>query len=604
MALYNPDNFAEDITTIFKIERSEADMLKDTILQTKVVKTMKWESFNEELKSKLTGFMVNRQHDFSLPTPDPDMKMKSVPKYDQANTFEDICAYLDAIKGNHIEDNLKRHILKSQTEEVKYNYFARIFDLWNHNNMKPKMKDAFLCCYAEVLLTQQLTQPMLNFIISTFAKVYKGGLDPSLNSQLSGDKNGGKIKYDQIEKRDSFLHLIYAITFVDSDDDKKISSKRSKEVLLSVLSQDDYNPRSFLDVTYYYAIINLLCFSELEKMLRDTAKLVILNLFGDNLSSAAESFSNNITLSKIESFLDFNLASIEAFQDYLQENYSDLKLDEKEAISIAERRMKEMKVNYFNDNVYDRETNTYDYSQASVEPKVEYMIPEKFCRWMAEERRFYESYYDIESKTRAETLYGYPIPETPSNETDYAYLIVHEGLLDFKIGNYSGIGSKFWKNRFRNIDEGQRIEKIEQFLKTNFDKITNELNNIEYKRDLSAIWTCMQFDTLELAKAVNDELKRKKAAAYDNAMVGRSEYLLTVFEEYCSQKKSAMSFELVLSETGDEDEDEQMEAKRWPFFSPLRYQDAMLYMCLNCNDPKEMFNRINNTPGYDYYQKK
>lgn len=604
MALYNPENFAEDITTIFKIERSEADMLKDTILQTKVVKTMTWESFNEELRSKLTGFMVSLQHNFSLPTPDPDMQMKSLPKYDQANTFEDICAYLDAIKGNHIEDNLKRHILKSQTEEVKYNYFARIFDLWNHNNMKPKMKDAFLCCYAEVLLTQQLTQPMLNFIISTFAKVYKGGLDPSLNSQLSGDKNGGKIKYDQIEKRDSFLHLIYAITFVDSDDDKKISSKRSKEVLLSVLSQDDYNPRSFLDVTYYYAIINLLCFSELEKMLRDTAKLVILNLFGDNLSSAAESFSNNITLSKIESFLDFNLASIEAFQDYLQENYSDLKLDEKEAISIAERRMKEMKVNYFNDNVYDRETNTYDYSQASVEPKVEYMIPEKFCRWMAEERRFYESYYDIESKTRAETLYGYPIPETPSNETDYAYLIVHEGLLDFKIGNYSGIGSKFWKNRFRNIDEGQRIEKIEQFLKTNFDKITNELNNIEYKRDLSAIWTCMQFDTLELAKAVNDELKRKKAAAYDNAMVGRSEYLLTVFEEYCSQKKSAMSFELVLSETGDEDEDEQMEAKRWPFFSPLRYQDAMLYMCLNCNDPKEMFNRINNTPGYDYYQKK
>ena len=598
MALYNPVNFSEDISNIFKIDRAKADNLRENILKIEVDNTKTWTSFNTDLRSLLTGFMTDLKPDFKLPEVDSG---KNVPKYTDAKTFDDICAYLDTIKSNNIEENLKRYILKSQTGEEKYNYFARIFDLWDSVNMKPKMKESFLCCYAEILLTQQLTQTMLNFIISTFAKLYKEGLDTSLNNQLSG----GNFKYEKITERGSFLHLVYAITFVDADDDKVIASKRSKEVLLSVLSKDDYNPRSFLDMTYYYAIRKSSPFACLEQMLRYTAKLVILNLFGDIMSNAAESFSNDTTLSKIESFLDFDKNSIKQFQQFLNENHTGLKSDEKETIDIAESRMAEMNVNYFNGNVYVRDTDTLYYFKKSVEPMMK-AEPEELCRWMAEERRFYESYYEIESKTRAGSLYGALMPEMPNTETDYAYLIVHEDLLDFKIGNYNGIGNKLWKNQLRNINnEEQCIKEIEKFLKENFDKITNELNSIEYKRNFSAVWRCMQFDTLELSKAVNDELKREKANVYDKDLKGRSTYLLTMFGEYCQKKNNrAVSFMIALSETGDDDEDEQMAENRWPFFSPLRYQDAMLYMCLNCDDPEEMFKRINDTPGYDYYQEK
>ncbi|MCR5141884.1 MAG: hypothetical protein K6C68_05065 [Ruminococcus sp.] len=616
MALYKPDNFTDDITVMLKIDHSEAVKLKDTLLKNDgkkekpvyelVDKEPEWESFNADMKDLLTSFMNKLQPGFSLPA--PDISKVNSPDINKAKTFEEILAYLDYVKGKNREDNLKSYILNSQNEE-KYNYFARIFDLWYDKNMKPKMKEAFLCCYAEVLLTQQLTQPMLNFIISTFAKVYKGGIDKSLNVQLS---RGEFI--NEITERSSFLHLIYAITFVYADDDKddndnkETASKRINEIL-SLLSVEGFNPKSFLDVTYYYAIVNMLSFQELESMLRNTAKLVIINLFGDDMSDVAESFSKNNTLSEIEGFLDFNKASIEQLH-----KYPGLELDENKMFdSIKDKDEDKKGVNYFNGNVITRGTDTFNFSQFTVDPKMDvysdqYILPEELCEWMAKDRHFYESYYDIESKTRAESVYGNVTPYTPDSERDYAYLIVHKDLLSGKIGSVNGIG-KLWKDDFRGItDEKQRIKDIKKFFEESFERISDALESDNLRKDYSKIDACMQFNTLVLAEAVNNELKREKSAVYDKDLALRSEYLLKVFQLYSikNDQTRASDFENKLSifDEDDEDIDEQLLANRWPPFSSLRYQDAMLYMCLNSDDPEGMFNKINNTAGYDYFQRK
>lgn len=419
---------------------------------------------------------------------------------------------------------MKTEFLKSQTtdqdiEKEKYNYFAKLFYEWN--KMRSAQRKAFLCCYAQVLLTQKMTRLMLNWIITTFSRVCKGGIDSSLGAQLSGDE----VNYEKFIGRTSLLHLAYSITIVDIEDiedneeSNKIIVERSRRILLSVLSRDDFNPKSFLDMTYYYAIMNSLSYDELERMLRKTAFLVIKHFFADiiddNHVDIINNFFNEMSLSSIEGFLEFDDTSVAKIVPLLQ--MVDPSIDYEETKAIVDKKLEDMGVNYFNGNVLERNTNTYGYFKDTIEPMIliysdRYLLPDEFCEFMVHERRSYENYFNIQSRTRSITLYGASFPLYPSRETDYAYLIVHTNCLNEKIKGYEGIGKNKWKETILKIkDHKEQINAIIEILEKVFEEISRyngcklNINRIREYRDNVDIKTLACAILLELLRPVEEK---------------------------------------------------------------------------------------------------
>lgn len=604
MALYNPENFIEDMQSHPRLQLSKEKSIKlcDQILKIEISGSMSWEEFNKELHTTLEEYLAKEKSDYKIPELKSDIGLIKVPDIAEINSYEGIISYLDVIKGNKIEENLKRFFLRSQLNDEEHNHFAQLFK--TYSDMKLQYQSAFLCLYSELLLTQTITRKMLDFIISIFSKKCKGGINNNIGNSLS---NGKEDYYIKLNDRISFLRLVFAITIVSPDDEVQESIDQSKNILLSVFGHDDYNPKSFVEMCYYYAILNMLSVEELEKLLRSTAVNVVVNLFSDSISELkkekVEEYIAEKNLSLIEGFLDFRKYSINFCIPIIQKFNPELSSYEIE--KIIENKLNKIKVDYFSGNVLRRDTFTYEYYLNEIEPRVnmystEYCNEDEFSEWMAGHRRFYEGYYEIRSKTRS---LDFGIPEKASDVEQYAWEIVFENTLEeLDIKGFKWLGKRNWKKKLLELPTKQErimemwsiLNRLSEALeKYNYNE--NEMYR-EDKEKVRKVRAYLEVDREFLITAIIDRLDNED----EKNNITRSDYLLTIFKSLADLGDSASDFELDLSfdeNSGSSD----MQIMRWEEFNAMRYQDAMLYMCLNCDDPNEMFERINSTPGYSYY---
>lgn len=609
MALYNPENFINDMQDHpeLNLSRNESKDLCNLILNMEISEGMTWSEFNDLLRNTLKEYFVNVKSDYQIPELNSDIGLIEIPDIAEINSYEEIINYLDIIKGKKIEENLKRFFLRSQLNDEEHNHFALLF--YKFSDMSPKQNKAFRCLYSELLLTQIITRQMLDWIILTFSKNCKCGINANIEKPLS---SGEENFYIKLNDRISFLRLIFAITIVSPDDEAQEAIDQSKNILLPVLGRDDYNPRSFVEMCYYYAIVNMLSIQELEKLLRNTAVNIVMNLFSDAISDLkkekVEEYIVIKSLSLIEGFLDFRKYSVKFCIPIVQKFNLELSSDDIE--KIIENKLNEMNVNYFSGNILRRDTCTYEYYLNEIEPRVnmystEYCNEDEFSEWMARHRRFYEGYYGIESFTRS-INYGI-LDESYSNESmdasdveQYASEIVYNNTLEqFKIDGSKRFGKLEWKKELFALPTRQ--ERIMQ-MKRIFEKLAELIN--KYDGDKEKFVTArvyLEVDRNALIEAVIDRLEIDMLDDKEhNSKITREKYLLKKFKEFVVSKMSASEFELELS-YDEEEEDSEMKQMRWAEFNPMRYQDAMLYMCLNCNEPNDMFEKINSTPGYSYY---
>lgn len=496
MALYNQVDFKADIykhnfmkniktDNVFNLSLNQSEELCNIVIATVISHDMSWGDFVKSLSNILVEYIKKLKPEYELPKRKRDIGLYNLQSIQKIKSYEEIISYLSVIKGEKVEENLKNHFLISLVNDEEYNHFAQLF--YKYHEMSHKQQKAFLCLCAELIITQEITRTMLDWIIVTFSKVCKGGIDKNIEVCLSGRK---KDFYIKLTDRITFLRLLYSITIISPGDDKTTAIKQIKDVLLAVLGNEDFNPRSFVEMCYYYAILNLLSMENLRNMLINTATNVILVLFSDKISTVCrEKVAEQIklkTLANTESFLNFNENSISFCAEII--HHFDSEISNNEVKAIVEDKLKEMHVNYFENNTYDRKTNTYEYYINEIEPLMdtyakEYKNEAEFSKWIAEHRRFYEGYYNIESRTRSISIYGNRNPGFQNTIDDFAYFIVHKDLLCSKIKGYNGINKNYWEYMTESMQSENRYKEIKDVLDKVFKSTTTyKGNNPRIKR--------------------------------------------------------------------------------------------------------------------------
>lgn len=594
MALYNQKDFIADVKKEFHLSDEQSNSIAKQILRVKITKTSDWDDFNSQLKEVIYSSFLNTDVSINFPEVEIDKQLLNIPNYAEATKKEEIIQYLDAIKGNNIEENLKRLFLNSQLEKnIKYNYFYCIFTALLSQQASNKHVETFLLCYTMVLVTQKVSHTSLKSLITIYADRCSEGLDSSLQAQLSGDAS---INYEQFKIRSSFLRLVYALRIVD-DSDSELAIKKSKDLLMTHCCTDGYDPRSFLDMVYYYVLMNGKSSSVLERMLRKTAVGVILKTFGEQVSEkAAEEFVKNWSSAQVKSFLNLNKESLKKCIPLLQSN--GITVTAKQIISMAEEKFKRMHVNYFDYDVTQKneDSYTYQYFLDTVEPLIDpksgkHMKSSDFCVWMASQRQYYECYYNVSSRTRFEDFFDVSPIDFATDYEQYAYEIVQMNSLSKNVvSDFKPLGTSQWKTEIRKLETyEQKFQAVQNLLDSRLDTIAQYNGDGELAIGIRIYAT---INRKELYSAIVDEVN--KMPFVKGEVITRADYLLKIFHEYAEEEELATSF------AGEVDR--EMEDKRWEPFNPMRYQDALLYMCMNCDEPERMFREITEMDGYDYYQ--
>lgn len=622
MALYKPSDFMADMQTndIIKLNPQQSEELCKLVLEIPITQNMSWNDFNTALRKNLEEYLKKIKSKYEFPKLSSDLGTIKTPDIIKVKSYKGIIDYLDEIKGNKIEENLKNFFLSSLSADEEHNHFAQMF--YKSNKMQPTQKKDFLCLYSELLLTHEITRPMLDWIISTYSKVCKGGINKNIGNPLS---NGEEGFYKNLKERIQFLRLAFSITVISPDDEEKTAKKQYRKVLMAVLGNEDFNPKSFVEMCYYYVIINMRSIEELESLLRDTAANIILKLFGDTIKNINKNEVKNhlktVTSATIENFLNFNKNSLSLCTEVIQ--HFDAEISKVEVKKIVEAKLNRLAVNYFNSEVSHRKTITYEYFHETVELKVT-MLKKQFSEWMIGERRFYETYFNIESRTRY-IKYGDAIETiTASDIEQYAEEIVYEDSLKvLDIKGFKYLGNTHWKKKIFDLQSTEeRINEVEKML-NDFSDAVKRYNGD--KEIVAGVRVYLEIDRQSLATAIVEKINSLYSK---NKKITRKDYLFTKFKAYVdsgisatnkifSYEEAAVDFETELSdidyeaetELADADYESEMRKMRWEGFNPLRYHDAMLYMCLNCDypvdncdNPMEMFKKINATPGYGYYE--
>ena len=436
MSYYNAKTFVDEISKYNELFKNGADPQKicDIIssYQSKIKRKCSWLKFDSEIKKVISDYFEGVGVTVNYPKiPVNTQELYKLPDIDTVHGEAEIIKYLTITKNRSIESNLKNLFLFSQNEkDEKFNYFAAIFYALLKTDSK-KDKISFICLYVQTILTQNISRSMLCFLIAKYAKLCTKSLDDSLGVLL----NSGDINFEKRKNRTMFLKIAYALRFIDTrshwkrklfiriadstkfkdrifthvrkskkpfqrkfTDDKENVIKRSRNLIKNCFSVDDYNPRSFLEMIYYYSVYHGIPLEENKKMMRVTMSFIIKMIFEKTSYKEIEEYVKKQPEDSVTSFLDFNRSSISSISYFIEEkNSSDNSFDVNKTVNDFLK-----KKNVFKDSKTFRYESTYDFFVYNVIPIIKSCSEsQQFCEWMVKQNRFYEGYYYSGSFTRA-----------------------------------------------------------------------------------------------------------------------------------------------------------------------------------------------------------
>lgn len=579
MPLYREENFISDLHTKYGIESNQCRLIANQVLQLNLCETEDWEDFSSKLRKTLQKAFSGMGVSIEFPEIVKDKRLIGLPDYTKAKSKEEILKYLDAIKGNNIEENLKRLFLNSQLEENRFNYFCCIYLALKSQNASALHINAFRLCYAVVLLMQEISRVALDSVIVIYAKRCTESLENA--SSLDVALNNHHFNYEGANRL-NYLKLVYMLRLID-EDDMKGSIERSKKLLMTYCTGDDYDPRSFLEMIHYYALVNNKTFGYLEGMLRITATSVIVKIFGVS-EDAARNFIQQWPISAVESFLNINKQSFKDCAPLLH-------VESQEAVLMAERQME--RIGVFHGNMAVEGTFTEAFFENIVKPKIKNMNSAEFSQWMADQKQYYRCYYDTPSRTRLWDYCGYRGGDgDPQGEEEYAREIVEKNTLAKEIfPGFPSLNIRKWKKDVQRLHtQEEKIQKVKEIFDYRLDMIRDY--NGDSKKTIS-VRVYVSMDRNLLYEAIVDAIRSLPLINGD--AITRADYLRKEFDECVEVGDGSYEFQERISDN------ELMNSLRWETFNSLRYQDALLYMCLNCDNPEDVFDEITQMPSYGYY---
>ncbi len=670
MSFYNTDYFVSEVSQKLcpnNPERIEA--LREKLLDSKQNPFLKnskttWEKYTAWIKNVLT------ENGFELPK--VPVKEDAI-KNSNSLSKENIIDYLSDLKGEQTEHKIKEYILRGQLPQEPHDHFHHLFDSFQSVQQKKK-EQVFVCCHAQLLLTQEISRLMLNWFINAFSRNVKKGIREGLSVEL----NDNTVKYEQLD-RITYLNMIYSII----DNDQAIDKSELRRTTCVLLPNKSINYKSFLETTYLFAIMNGLPYSELEETERQLTSKILLYLF-DNDANVQECtkqlFKKNnggeyeIKISDIENFLKFTQGSKPNQNPVLKFCSQLLNKEESEIQNVINNKVGADIRRIQENGIRNRNTDSIQCFEWVME-KINTLNKEQFLEAIYQDRHFYEGYFNLLSKTRMDTftdrfaiitaitddIIAYAISnkiffsddicakqwindidkiDIQKNE-ERIYMIVfgllerYYKLLDQK-KNFNNKSKNNLKNEPLEIDEAEEEETSPSEEKEKLKEARKREQKYYYYTYVSAFMNLIESANLDLdnirsnleevaqsivkkadgriyilAQNINREIFLVKNG--QESKVARAVYLLKLFEESATNKKVQNKAEYfkrtidikAMEEQAEDiitEEDDVLLGNRWSGFSLMNYQDAMLYMCLKTDDPMRIFDEIDNTPGYSYFE--
>lgn len=559
-----------------------------SVIEKQLRRNSSWLDFNDILKGTISGYFKEFGTEvFYPPVPQSSQELYNLPDISDVQCEEEIIEYLSIIKNRSVENNLKRLFLLSQNEEnERFNYFAAIFYALSGTSSR-KDKVSFICLYTQIILTQNISRSMLCFLIAKYAKFVTNSLDASLGSAL----NSGKINFEGFINRAQFLRIVYALRLVDNENKNEVTM-RSRKLIRDCLSMDDYNPRSFLEMIYYFSVFHGLASEENKKIMQSAMGFIIKKIFMDISYEAIEKYIENEPENRVIDFLEFDKSSIDNIADFIKKEYGDESIDIKETVHEFLK-----KLGVFKDPTTYRAESTYEFFLDNVIPAIQNCAdPQQFCEWMAGQRRFYESYYYDGSYSRSTFFDGSEYEEV-SVTGRAAHMIIYENVLNIKgVENFTTLNTIDWKKEVLAQETYQKqLEKVKEYIGLRLDQI-QVYRDPEDNRGSEKIYRIKWFlacDRNELYKVILNELIQNERHRNSS----RSDILFNAFRMCAESGEGVEEFFDII-------DNDEMDSLRFAWFDPSRFGDALLYLCLESDDPLEMFEKITSIPGFEYFEYK
>lgn len=586
MANYNESDFYNELQTALGWSSEQIERVKNAALGIKIKAGRSWAQFLNELEAALTPVLPTG---FKYPVIDPLAALKTVLSYRDAKTIDEIKQCLDAVRGKYTELRMESYFLTNQELPENENYLARIYS--RYWNIKPTDGDkkVFLLLCTQFLLTKRFTCSMMNWIIDKHAKKVLGdtlskAFDVTLNK---------RTPYAAME-RSTLLKIAHALRIDDFTPEQNF--ERTEALMIALFGEEGYDPRSFLEMLYYYASVRSLPYPKLHNSILLTAKSVLRKLLPESISTnQIDQFVNNYDAAKgqtAETLL--NLAGYSGQNGFLSKAAGTGR-NWKHLTDHATEVLEKMRVR--SEYSPDVDSDTWQFMQDNINEFVaKCSNPEDFVNMITADRHFYVTFFNhaYASVSQIKAAFSEPVDLAQQAAADiYWNNCWAELTFPSEIGK---LNRDKWKESLKK--ENSRTARKELLINIFNDRVNylrsldaKKINQKKSKREaFKKAHSYVSGNVDALYNAILDEVERD---LFQGA--GREKYIFQLFQIAVDNGNSAVDFEM------DIDVDSNINALRWKSFDEFDYHDIYLAMCLNTDDPMQTFETLNSTAGYEYY---
>lgn len=611
MPKFDKEVFKDHISEFDPDNMSNLDALADDLWNYSYNNKTSWTKYQEDLKQIITD------HGFTIKNPDRGYPF-AVPEIDKVDTTDqqNILKYLDFTKGLHIEDEICRYLIESPTlvykfkeiqtnnetversVDIKYDYLKQLFEVYKCNAGRPAKKFAFNLIYAVYLITGKISVFMMYTIINAYGKEVTGGFSEALNPVFS------KTDLSDNAAIDTLMQVIHILRIPGNQSGYSEKNRAIAEYLIkNCFSRNFYDPRSFIQMIYYYATVNNIPYDDMSDLFKD-ATLGVMDKILEGIIEKKDRrtlfYSRSIRQDEWLDMSNYRILNSGVLKELCKVSELDVeKLLDRMAANVRRIQDKEVTKN----------CDTYEIFCKQIISKMSYN-PKEFINYIINSRKFYEGFFEAHiSYSRNREMTSVPYDDLESMAYDIVYNnVLHQDKIfqnHIKYGIY-----KFTSNEFINMSPEERQDYLYEELKNCFEF----LRDYNSERDDTIVWDNIHkvSDYPLIAEQSGDEdefikqlinrilsyadtmLTRKQTHRADKS--DRCDVIYDVFSRCCEGGKALCSAAEFSYEI-----DEIAANLSFDGFYSFRFHDAFLYLCMKTSNPMQTFEEINSKEGYYYW---
>ncbi|SFD30114.1 hypothetical protein [Ruminococcus albus] len=599
MAKFDKDVFTDHIKQI--TDQGNADALADALLKYKYNNKTDWETYKKALCD------IIDQHGITRRKPDSGYPF-DVPEIDSVDVsdIENIKKYLDFTKGMHIESEICCYLVGSPTlvykykedngeetfeisDDIKYDYMEQLFNKYKDGRNSTDKKKNFNLIYAVYLITGKISVAMMYNIINAYGNEVTDGFSKALTPVFS------KTNLSDDAAVDTLMQIIHILRVPRNlrvpryaDKNKAIAAYLIKRCF----KKDFYDPRSFVQIIYYYATVNDIPYDEMSILFKDTV-LIVMDKVLDGIVEPKRRrdlfYNQGIEPEKWISMDNYRKTDSSVMKALREASG----LNNKELFDRMEKNVRPI-VRPIGDEEETKQITTYEIFCDQILTKMDYK-QKPFIDYITNSKKFYEGFF----KEHISYSRSMEFNITPNCDIEImAYEIVFNNVMHkakiYQNKKHYGL-YKFTSINFKNMTEQKRKVYLRREISDCFDFVTKYEGNNEKIKEIA------NYPTIAGESGSRDEFIDQlveQILIYADILLehnpaDRKGVLYKWFEQCCRDGGSAYDF--------TNEVDDKAQGLNFDGFNPLRFHDAFLFLCMKTGSPRETFNKLNDMDGYSYW---